>query len=62
MRSKESRSERLGKRHGKSAEAKAIPFVRIGRSGKSAETFDEEQERLFSRAAGDVLAAAGYLQ
>ncbi|MDQ3223478.1 MAG: sulfotransferase domain-containing protein [Gemmatimonadota bacterium] len=62
MRSKESRSETIGKRQGKSAEAKAIPFVRVGRSGKWVETFDEEQERRFSRAAGDVLVAAGYLQ
>ncbi len=61
MRSKESRSETIGKRQGKSAEAKAIPFVREGRSGKWVETFDEEQERRFSRAAGEVLAAAGYL-
>ncbi len=62
MCSKESRSETIGKRQGKSAEAKAIPFVSVGRSGKWAETFDEEQERRFSRAAGDVLAAAGYFQ
>ena len=61
MRSKESRSETIGKRQGKSAEAKAIPFVREGCSGKWVETFDEEQERRFSRAAGEVLAAAGYL-
>ncbi|MDQ4037670.1 MAG: sulfotransferase domain-containing protein [Actinomycetota bacterium] len=62
MRSKESPSETLSKRQGKSAEAQAIPFVREGRSGKWTETFDEEQERRFSRAAGDVLAAAGYVQ
>ena len=62
MRSKESRSETIGRWQGKSAEAKAIPFVRAGRSGEWTETFDEEQECRFSRAAGDVLAAAGYLQ
>lgn len=61
MRSKESRSETISKRQGKSAEAKAIPFVRVGRSGTWAETFDEEQERRFSRVAGEVLAATGYV-